>query len=302
MRLAACTSALFAHLAGTTLPAQSTATAARPATPTPVAAAPSSLADAADRFVASGDVRIRYRAVGPATGEPVVLLHGFWGSLMDWRTIADSLARDHLVLALDARGMGQSSRFADEARYGAEMLDDIARVLDHAGVDRAHVVGFSMGAASAAGFALRHPTRVRSLVLAAGHYMDSTGFATRTASWVDGLAEGRGVSVMFRSVYLGVTDSAAAAVSERVMRTNDPLALMAVLRNFPAYVPPASATRITAPTIAIVGTADAFADETIGLARQWTGATLTTVPGVHHGGILRHPELLAAIRTQTARY
>ena len=303
LRAATFASALLVHLAGTTLPAQVlTAPPARTAVAASVAPAPASIAEAADRFVETGDARLRYRAVGPATGEAVVLLHGFWGSVMDWRTMADSLSRDHLVIALDARGFGASSRFADASRYGAAMLDDIARVLDDAGVARAHVVGFSMGAVSAAGFALRHPARVRSLVLAAGHYADSTTFAMRTASWVEGLADGRGVSVMFKSVYHDVTDSLANVVSERVMKTNDPLAMMAVLRNFPAYVPPATAARIAAPTIAIVGTADVFADETTGLARHWPGVTIETIAGVHHGGILRHPALLAAIRAQAARY
>ena len=50
------------------------------------------------------------------------------------------------MIAPDARGHGESGKPTDPARYGRNMIDDIERVLDHAHVTKAHVVGFSMGA------------------------------------------------------------------------------------------------------------------------------------------------------------
>jgi pimeloyl-ACP methyl ester carboxylesterase len=115
----------------------------------------------------SDGVRIAYLDEGD--GDPILLIHGFASNVVtNWvdpqwvRTLTQDGRR---VIALDNRGHGQSDKLYDPARYGApEMAEDAIRLLDHLGIDRADVLGYSMGARIAAFLAFAHPDRVRSIV------------------------------------------------------------------------------------------------------------------------------------------
>ena len=97
-------------------------------------------------------------------GEPVLLLMGLgWASNM-WHRARPVLAARYRTIAFDNRGAGQSD--APPPPYSiAGMAADAAAVLDAAGIDRAHLLGFSMGGMIAQEFALQYPRRVRSLIL-----------------------------------------------------------------------------------------------------------------------------------------
>ena len=105
--------------------------------------------------------RLWYEAAGE--GAPVVLLHGgLWDSRM-WEDQFEPLAERCRVVRYDLRGYGRSSR--PEGSYSHS--DDLKAVLDHLGIERASLVGLSLGAAIAIDFTLEHPDRVHALVLAA---------------------------------------------------------------------------------------------------------------------------------------
>src|SRR3712207_5747961 len=124
------------------------------------------------QFFDSDGVRIAYIDVAPASGagDPVLLIHGFgsnhavnWASTMWVKTLTHAGFR---VIALDNRGHGQSEKLYDPAAYTPTiMAEDARRLLDHLGIDRADVMGYSMGARIAANLALGHPERVRSLLI-----------------------------------------------------------------------------------------------------------------------------------------
>jgi pimeloyl-ACP methyl ester carboxylesterase len=122
-------------------------------------------APAGDKFFDSRGVKIRYVDVG--RGEPVVLIHGFSSSLdANWgqTRVIDALAKYFRVVALDCRGHGKSDKPHDAASYGLAMIDDVARRLDHLGIAKAHIVGYSMGGAIAGKFITTHPDRVITAV------------------------------------------------------------------------------------------------------------------------------------------
>jgi pimeloyl-ACP methyl ester carboxylesterase len=102
-------------------------------------------------------------------GSPVVLLHGLGGDVGFWAAeAADWQARFRLIL-IDLRGAGSTPASPGGhaiADLADDLADDVAAVLDAAGVRAAHVVGFSMGGLVAQSFAVRHPDRVDRLVLA----------------------------------------------------------------------------------------------------------------------------------------
>ena len=103
-------------------------------------------------------------------GEPVVLVHGFASTKeVNWvhpGWIATLTRAGRRAIALDNRGHGASGKLYDPAAYhSAVMAEDVRALLDHLGIARADVMGYSMGARIAAFLALAHPERVRSVVL-----------------------------------------------------------------------------------------------------------------------------------------
>lgn len=99
-----------------------------------------------DQFFDSNGVRIRY--VEQGTGEPVVLVHGLTASVeANWVApkVFEELAKNYRVIAMDCRGHGKSEKPHDAKQYGQEMAFDVVRLLDHLKIQKAHIVGYSMG-------------------------------------------------------------------------------------------------------------------------------------------------------------
>ncbi len=100
-------------------------------------------------------------------GEPVLAVHGITANSHSWLAVVRALAGRALLLAPDLRGRGASSRLPPP--YGmAAYADDMLAVLDHCGIERAVLVGHSLGAYAVARFAADHPERVRAAVLVDG--------------------------------------------------------------------------------------------------------------------------------------
>lgn len=114
--------------------------------------------------IVDGDIALPYVEHGAADGIPVVLLHGFTDSWRSYLTVLPHLP-DHLrAIALSVRGHGEASRPAGYTL--AEQSGDLIQFLDSLEIDRAVVVGHSMGTLIGQRFALDHPDRVSALVLA----------------------------------------------------------------------------------------------------------------------------------------
>jgi pimeloyl-ACP methyl ester carboxylesterase len=157
-----------------------------------------SLALAESREVTTSDgVRLSVDLSGPEAGEPVLLLHGLSASaLTNWRlpgivrALTDAGCR---VIAPDQRGHGRSEAAKDGA-YGPRMVTDALEVLDALRVERAHVVGYSMGGMIGLRLAAEHPGRVRSLLLGGMGWVEAGGggqrFFERNATGRAGQGEG----------------------------------------------------------------------------------------------------------------
>ncbi len=128
--------------------------------------------------------RVSYTASG-AGGDPVVLLHGGTGSRGDWDRAAAILAGRHRVVAVDMIGFGESDR--PRGRYSpGRLAESVLCAMDHAGAERAHLVGHSLGGRVALEIALRFPERAgRIAVIAPMGFgrLTAAGFVLGLAHW-----------------------------------------------------------------------------------------------------------------------
>ncbi|MFA7505265.1 MAG: alpha/beta hydrolase [Burkholderiaceae bacterium] len=116
-------------------------------------------------FIDSKGARLYYEETG--SGRPIVFVHEFGADLRDWEPQLRWFAREYRCIAFNARGYPPSDVPESAELYGYEhSADDILAVLDGLGIDRAHIVGLSMGAYATLQFGLRHPSRALSLVAA----------------------------------------------------------------------------------------------------------------------------------------
>lgn len=111
-------------------------------------------------FASVSSGKLAYESMGE--GLPLVFLHGFSLDRRSWQPQLDHFAQRHRVITYDLRGFGESSLPDGSYEHGA----DLVGLLDHLEIEKADLVGLSLGANVALSFAAHHPRRVRGLVLA----------------------------------------------------------------------------------------------------------------------------------------
>jgi len=124
---------------------------------------PASAETMSQGFVNSGGERIYYETVGD--GPAVVFCHGLGGNHAIWYQQVPVFAEEYRVVTWDQRGFGRSTNEQGMASP-ATAANDLLALLDHLGIEQAHLVGQSMGGWAVIGFAIAYPERVASLVLA----------------------------------------------------------------------------------------------------------------------------------------
>jgi pimeloyl-ACP methyl ester carboxylesterase len=222
------------------------------------------------------DVEIAFLDEGE--GEPIVLIHGFASNkevnwvLPSWVTTLKGARRR--VIALDNRGHGASSKLYDPAAYHMDLLaGDVRALLDHLGLSRADVMGYSMGARIAAVLALADPQCVRSVVLGglgirlveAGGVPETIADALEAPSLAD------------------VSDSTARQFRSFAEQTRSDLrALATCLRGSRQTLSRAEVGRIAVPVLVAVGSKDPIAGSPQELAALIPGAQALSIPGRDH--------------------
>ncbi len=230
-------------------------------------------------------------------GAPVLLLQGQATPAAGWDPVARELAAGFRVLRCEQRGTGGSAPGADD-RFSTRLLaQDVRAVLDAAGVERAHVVGHSMGGKIAQWLAADEPGRVASLALlatsagagdgvprdAAAHRLLLRGDPAerRRLFFADDWAAAHPDAV--RAFFALDADRATLRLLYRASTTHDALAAL---------------PRIAAPTLVVHGTADRLAALASAerIAAEVPGARLLAVPGAGHGLHLDSPVARDAVR------
>jgi pimeloyl-ACP methyl ester carboxylesterase len=224
----------------------------------------------------SDGVRIAYDIHGE--GEPVLLVHGFastgtvnWGST-SWIDLLKKAGRQ--VIVLDNRGHGASEKLYDPEQYAAAtMAEDIRRLLDTLSIQTADVIGYSMGARLAALFAIAHPQRARSIVLA--------GLAGNMIAGVPGTAEV--IAALEAPSIDRVSDPIGKSFRRFAEQTRSDLAaLAACMRSSRVQIEPAMLKQIVSPVLIVVGDADDIAGPAAPLADAIPHAETLVLKGRDH--------------------
>jgi pimeloyl-ACP methyl ester carboxylesterase len=260
------------------------------------AVGPRPFAEVEDQVLVTPEASIRFRDY--SNGTPVILLHGYTDRLETMQGLADSLAPAHRIIALDARGFGESTKYSDPARYGPAMLHDILRLMDDRGIERAHVVGYSMGALLAANLAAYHPDRVLSATLLAGPFFADS---TTARAFVEPYAEemrrgGPGFRNFLRWVFPDWPDSVLTAVTDSVAAVNDQGAMIAALDGLVPLTLDRRTATTTVPVLAVAGVADPVARYSHDLVSWWPGARMLELPDADHETVLTRLHYIDAVR------
>jgi pimeloyl-ACP methyl ester carboxylesterase len=223
-----------------------------------------------------GDVEIAYLDEGQ--GEPVVLVHGFASTKeVNWINpgwVTTLTRAGWRAIALDNRGHGASSKLHDPAAYhSATMADDVRALLDHLGLERADVMGYSMGARITAFLALAHPSRVRAAIFG--------GLGIRLVEGV-GLPESIANALEAPSL-ADVTDPVGRVFRSFAEQTKSDLkALAACIRGSRQVLSREQVASLKPPVMVAVGTNDEVAGSQEALAALIPGAQALPIAGRDH--------------------
>jgi pimeloyl-ACP methyl ester carboxylesterase len=248
------------------------------------------------------------------SGDPLLLIMGLAADSTAWLFQIPDLARCYRTIAFDNRGVGRSAKPPGPYTIHG-MADDAAGLLDVLGIERAHVVGVSMGGMIAQELALRHPNRVRGLVLGCtfpepdvdaerqrefsvaqfGGHVTAAGETEIDVSAIDPLAFFQHLLPrVFNQSFIDRELPKLLNVFAGALQYG--FSMEAILGQVEAVMGHKATDRlhrITAPTLVITGDADLLvspANSDI-LARNIPGAKLVKVPGGSHGFNFETPEL-----------
>jgi pimeloyl-ACP methyl ester carboxylesterase len=259
---------------------------------------------AADTTFDSAGVPIRYLDTGREAGELVVLIHGFAVSIeTQWAPVIAALKDEYRVIALDCRGHGRSGKPHDPAKYGLEMVADVARLLDHLQIERAQIVGYSMGAVIALDFAVHYPQRAQSIVLGGSGGADRSQ-ERLVLDLADSLEKGEGLGPLVTALTPDgrpkPPEATIKLINAAVLSVNDPLALAAAARGAAGdhglFASDAEIETVRAPVLAIMGSDDPLHGSIERLKRLLPAAKVVLIKKADHMTAWTRPEFMTELR------
>lgn len=256
---------------------------------------------AEDFFFDSAGVKIHYIVEG--RGEPVLVIHGFGGNAQGMAGLVKELSGNFQVIALDNRGHGKSDKPHDTAAYGMQMAEDSIRLLDHLKIQKAHVVGYSMGGRIAATIVSYYPGRLRTAVLGGFGWQppDDVSRAAYQKELAESLEQGKGIgplAIRLNPVGAPPPTPEQISIANKMFFSsgNDPLALAAVIRN---SVPSPTEAQLRAnkvPVLALVGELDPMKSGVDRFNGLMANLKIVVIPKANHLTAVGDPEFIKSLK------
>ncbi len=223
------------------------------------------------------DVDLYYEDRG--TGTPLLLLHGGFGHTGSWQHQAAAFAAaGYRVVAVDSRGQGRSTLGESTLGY-TRMADDVLGLMDHLGLERAHLVGWSDGGNIGLDIAMRHPERLLKLVAFGANYR------------VDGVRADVGENPRF-AAYVAQAERDYAALSPQPERWNELVTRISAMWAREPNHADAALRAVTVPVLVLHGeTEEAIVDKHAeALAGLIPGARFVILPDTGHFAMWEQPD------------
>jgi pimeloyl-ACP methyl ester carboxylesterase len=224
----------------------------------------------------NGDVEIAYLDEGE--GDPILLVHGFASTKnVNWvypTWVSELKKNGRRAIALDNRGHGDSAKLYDPAAYEiGTMAGDVIALMDHLNIERADIMGYSLGSRMTALLALHHPERLRSAI-----------FGGIGIGLIEGGGPGENVVKALEAPSLDdVTDPVGRTFRAFADQTrSDRKALAACLRGSRLLMTIEEAAAISVPVLIAVGTKDEIAGSARALGEIISGARVLDIPNRDH--------------------
>jgi len=262
--------------------------------------------------VSVGDIELYYEEHG--SGDPLLLIMGLGADANGWMLQTPEFAKHYKTIVFDNRGVGRSAKPAGPYSI-PQMADDAVALLEHLGIERAHVCGVSMGGMISQEVALRHPQRLRSLVLGCTYAKPDAGVmqnSSQSASNLGGAIDANGNvqidlsqldPMMFFQTLLPLTFNPSFIETDlaRIMQLFsgslefgfDLNAIVAQVQATMAHDTSSRLNQIKMPTLVITGDNDLLipASNSDYLAEHIPAARLIKVPGGSHAFNLETPDI-----------
>lgn len=256
-----------------------------------------STSPSATGYAQAPDARLYYEVYG--SGPPLVLIEGLGVATWLWEQQIDAFAEHFTVVAFDNRGVGRSDK-PDGPYTIVQMADDVGALLDALDIDRAHVLGVSMGGFIAQEFALRHPERVDRLVLVstsaggATHVPMSQATLLRLFAPHDDPREyvRQRLPLAFTATYLADSMAVEHLIAQRLRNPQPPAAYQAQVAAGATFDAAARVHEIQTPALVAAATDDLLVpvDNAHRLADALPEATLRIYDGLGHQFFVEQPE------------
>jgi len=256
-------------------------------------------------YAQSSGAKLYYEETG--TGHPIIFAHEFGSDLREWETQVRFFSRNYRCITFNARGYPPSDVPEDDSLYGQNhATDDIAAVLKHLKIEKAHVVGLSMGSFAALHFGMRYPDMATALVVAGcgsgAPQSERETFKRQCNATADRFLRD-GSAAVAKDLGLGPTriqlrnkDPRGWDEFVRHLGEHSPLGSALTLRNYQALRPSLydlsdELAKLTVPILLVVGDEDdPCLDANVYLKRTISSAGLWMVPRTGHAVNLEEPD------------
>jgi pimeloyl-ACP methyl ester carboxylesterase len=259
-----------------------------------LAAATVAEAQAVGNRVKVNGMQMYYEVSG--AGDPIVVLHGAYMNIPTMGAIIPMLAKTHKVYALELQGHGRTTDIDRPITY-QNLADDVAAFMDAVGLPKADVFGYSMGAAAALQFAIRHPDKVNKLIAASVAY-DAKGWQPAFTAMIPSMTPEMLTNTPLPAEYrkLAPNPNGFPELARKLIQLEkEPMAWEADVR------------KLKLPVLIISGDADvATLEHTVSLFRLLGGgeagdmgkplaaSRLAVLPATSHTSVITQPDLLIA--------